>query len=64
MCVLFSIRNSFVVDPISEKCSYFLAFPLRSHMTSSMNGGEVQAFLVSDDVASNLAINVPLSPFF
>ena len=50
------------MDPICEKCSYFFAFPLRSHMSNTMNGGEVQSFLVSDNIAGNLAINIPGSP--
>jgi hypothetical protein len=50
------------MDPVREQFSDLLAFPLRSHVASSMNSGEVKTALVVDEVAGDLTIGVPWSP--
>ena len=47
------------MDPVREQFSDLLAFPLRSHVASAMNSGEVKTALVVDEVAGDLTIGVP-----
>jgi hypothetical protein len=59
------LRNRLVVNPAHDKLGDFLAFPLRSHVASTVNSCEVESTnvtLVANEVASNLAVNVPRFP--
>ena len=47
------------MDPICEHLGDLLAFPLRSHVASTVHSGEVKTALVVDEVAGDLTIGVP-----
>lgn len=51
--------DGFSMDPVREQLGDFLAFPLRSHVASTMHSGEVKTTLVVDEVTGDLAIGVP-----
>ena len=49
------------MDPVSEELGYLLALPLRGHVTSAVDCGEVET-IVADEIARNLSIGVPRIP--
>jgi hypothetical protein len=58
----FSSVDGITVNPVGEELGDFLAFPLRSHMSSAMNGSKVKGSnitLVVDEVARYLVVSVP-----
>jgi hypothetical protein len=51
--------DGFSMDPVCEHLGDLLAFPLRSHVASTVHSGEVKTALVVDEVAGDLTIGVP-----
>lgn len=50
-----------VVDPVGEELGDVLAFPLRGHMSHTVDRGEVHA-IVADEVAGDLVVREPRCP--
>ncbi len=55
------MRDRLIVDPAHNEFGNLLAFPLWSHVSSTVNGGEIEA-LVADKEAGDLPIGVPRGP--
>jgi hypothetical protein len=58
----FSSVDGLIVNPVGEELGDLLAFPLRSHMSSTVNGGEIEGTniaLIVNKVARDLVVGVP-----
>ena len=58
----FSSVDGVTVNPVGEELGDLLAFPLRSHVTNTVNGSKVKGANVSlivNKIARNLVVSVP-----